>query len=316
MTRIVTITFNPAIDRVYLANRLRLADNAVLEPLAIRPGGKGINVSRSLARLGVPSTAVAPVASDHIDSFRTEFRDRCDLLVSDALVVSPTPTRHTLTLLDHVGHTETHLREPGHALPAEVFAQIETQVLALAGPDSLIAFSGSLPPGLDPHAVSALVGRCAATRATVFVDSSGPFLHTCAARPDMTIKVNQHELASVARTRVDEPDHAAIAVRAALASRTGLITLGARGCVLVTPEAAWHAVSPQTSENPFCTVGCGDAALAGFLASLSTQGDPRHALASACAAGASAAFSREPGTLNRDEYLRVLPQTRVSEVRL
>lgn len=316
MPRIVTVTLNPAIDRVYLAPKLRVSDTALLEPIAIRPGGKGINASRSLARLNIPSTAVAPVAFDQLDNFRAEFRDNCRALVGDALVPCPAPLRHTLTLLDHVDHTETHLREPGQPLPLDTLAELETQVIRLAGPDALIAFCGSLPPGVDALDMTRFVDRCAQTGSQIVVDSSGSFLQKCARLEPITLKINQHELASIAREHVRVPPDVVRAARATARSRRTLATLGPDGCVLVTPDFAIHAVTPATSGNPYCTVGCGDATLAGLLAALVAGCEPRQALATACAAGTSAALSREPGTIDPALFHSLLPQTRVNEVRL
>lgn len=312
MPRIVTVTLNPAIDRVYLANRVKTGDNALIEPIAIRPGGKGINVSRSLARLAVPSTAVAPVAFDQLDNFRAEFRDRCASLVADALVPCPTPMRHTVTLLDHVDHAETHLREPGFPISLDTLAALESTVRALAGPDAIIAICGSLPPGLDAGDVARTVRTWADTGALLGIDASREFLFRCARIESAILKINHHELGILMGRAVNTPTDILRAGRELPHLKALFTTLGPAGCVLVTPDLALHVEPPPTSANPYCTIGCGDAAFAGLLAALAKGSDLPSALASACSAGTSAAFSREPGTINPHS----LPPVTTREVRL
>ncbi len=314
MPRIVTLTLNPAIDRVYLADRVKTADNALIEPIAIRPGGKGINVSRSLARLNVQSTAVAPVAFDQLDNFRAEFRDACRGLVADALLPSTAPTRHTITLLDHIDRTQTHLREPGHPIPLDTLADLEACVRRLANPDTRIAFCGSLPPALMASDISALVRACAESGAQVIVDSSGAFLDACARNPSVWLKINQRELASIVGFPINVPTDVVRAARGTRALPGILCTLAEQGCVLATPSLALHAMPPPASENPYCTVGCGDATLAGLLAANAPLDSPQ-ALTSACAAGTSAAFSREPGTVDPALYAQLLHSVVLREVR-
>lgn len=315
MPRIVTVTLNPAIDRVYRAPGLHTGDTALLEPLAIRPGGKGLNVSRSLARLNIPSICIAPVAHTELDNFRAEFSNVCAGLVADALVPTTPPMRHTITLLDPEAPSVTHLREPGHPLQEETLAEIESRLVALANPDTIIAFCGSLPPSALTTRIAAKVRALAATGAILSIDASSTFLRECASIPGIILKVNQHEWGAMAGVPIHTPADVVRAARAHPHLRACVITLGSEGVVLSTPDLALHAQTPvPASENPFCTVGCGDAAHAGFLAAL-PHALP-DALRSASAAGTSAAFSREPGTIFQPSYTANLHSTLLREVRL
>ncbi len=315
MPRIVTVTLNPAIDRVYRAPNLQLGDTALLEPLAIRPGGKGLNVSRSLARLNIPSICVAPVPHTDINTFRSELADACAGLVADALVPTSAPMRHTITLLDPQTPTVTHLREPGHPLPEQALAEISARLLALANPDTIIAFCGSISPATQSRDIAAIVRTLAGTGAVLSIDASSTFLRDCASIPGIILKINQHELGAMAGVPIHTPTDAVRAAHAHPHLRASVVTLGSEGIVLSTPDLALLAQTPvPASENPFCTVGCGDAAHAGFLAAL-PQGLPQ-ALRSASAAGTSAAFSREPGTLSQPSYNANLHSALLHEVRL
>ena len=61
---ITTLTLNPALDKTAIVENITLgALNRVLETMQ-SPGGKGINVSKGLARLGNTTRALGIIAGD------------------------------------------------------------------------------------------------------------------------------------------------------------------------------------------------------------------------------------------------------------
>lgn len=295
---IVTVTPNPSIDRA-----VTLA--APLEPGAVQravseqrdAGGKGINVSRALSGAGVPTIAIVPAALH--DPFLA-------LVAATGIIAEPVPisgvVRTNITLTDPDGET-TKINLPGSPFTAEVVAALRDRVVAASEGARWLVLAGSLPPGAGDDL---LVDLVAAVRAAhpgnpprIAVDTSGSPLKAViqGARPDL-IKPNGEELAELlGEDPGDDPDDPQVAggrarrVVPRLAA-AALVTLGARGALLVDADGVLFAPSPKVDVQS--TVGAGDSSLAGYLIAEASGADRASRLARAVAYGAAAASL--PGT--------------------
>lgn len=299
---ILTVTANPSIDRALrLAGALERGAVQPVEAAGDEAGGKGANVAKALAAAGVRTVAVLP--ADAGDPYLA-------LLHETGVMASTTPAgravRVNLTVTEPDG-TTTKLNEPG-ALDEAGMDALRLAVVERAPGASWVVLSGSLPAGADPGWYAELLPRLAAAGARAAVDTSGAplaaVLDAVSPRsPIGLLKPNAEELhAALVETGIDpacpdgetlESDAIAAAAAAARlrAARPGLgavlLTLGARGAVLVDDDGAWTAAPPPTIARS--TVGAGDSALAGWLIAEQAGGDSRARLATAVAYGSAAA---------------------------
>ncbi|HEX9236874.1 MAG TPA: PfkB family carbohydrate kinase, partial [Actinomycetota bacterium] len=185
----------------------------------------------------------------------------------------------------------TKLNAPGPRLqPDEVEALVAATVQAADGAE-WVALCGTLPPGAPDDLYATLVAELHATGVRVAVDASGAALaRAIVAGPDL-IKPNAEELAEAVGRPIETLDDVLGGARELLDRRVGhvLVSLGGEGAVSVADDIAVRAWTEPVV--PRSTVGAGDAALAGFLAS---NGDDAEALRSAVAWGLAAV--RLPGT--------------------
>ena len=292
---IVTVTPSPSLDRT--VEIPALTRGAVLRAGSSRvdPGGKGVNVSRVVARFGRPTVAVMPGASD----------DLAVLLRRVGVTPVTTPatgaTRVNTALVEPDG-TTTKVNEPGvHLAPADVAALLDAvgRVAAdPADPASWVVTAGSIPPGAPVDLHAHVVRRARAAGAAVAVDTSGPALAAAvAAGPDL-VKPNVAELAELVGHPL--PRLADVLAAAEELRRGGiatvLVSMGAAGAVAVTAEGLWHAAGGRVPAVR-STVGAGDSMLAGYLLARTAPGGPaapRDALVHAVACGAAAVAL--PGT--------------------
>lgn len=295
---IVTVTPNPSLDRT--VEVVELTRGAVLRAEASRvdPGGKGVNVSRVLARFGHPTLAVMPGGSGELAA---------QLRTAGVWPVS-TPARGVTrvnTALVEADGTTTKVNEPGLQLADDEVAALVDTVAAHAAAAAWVVTAGSVPPG-TPHDLHARIVTAArrvgapGTAPRVAVDTSGPALAAAvAAGPDL-VKPNLAELAEL----VGHPlPRLADVLAAARDLRSGgidtvLVSLGAAGAVVVAPEGCWHSASVPV-DTVRSTVGAGDSTLAGYLLARTAPwptrpASPGDALVHAVACGAAAV--RLPGT--------------------
>lgn len=288
---IVTVTPNPSVDRTFELEHLARGEVNRATSVHEHPGGKGINVSRALARHGVPTVAVLPVGG----ASGTRLVQALGAL-GVAVVAVPVAgeTRTNVTLVEADG-TTTKINATGPSLSeAEVAALLDGVERILAGgAASAVVVAGSLPAGATDDLYPRLAALVAARGLPLVVDTSGPALRRAVAAGGIALlKPNDDELAELVGrqvTTVGEVVAAAREVSAAGHVRELLVSLGSHGALLVTPDDLWWAGGPPVV--PVSTVGAGDTALAGYLAA---SGTPDARLRSAVAWGRAAVLS--PGS--------------------
>jgi 1-phosphofructokinase len=259
---ITTVTPNPSIDVTFDVPALLRGEVHRATARRSEPSGKGVNVSRALTSNRVASTAVLPLGGP-------EGAELSALLAADAVPFVAVPISGSVRM--NVSVTEpdgvaTKINERGPELSAgEVAALLQAAATSAAGSAWLLG-SGSLPPGAGVDFYAEL-GRLARRRGALFaLDTSGPALvEGLAARPAV-VKPNLDELSDVTGTPIQTVRDATSGARRLIAAGAGsvLVSGGAEGALLVTPDTVSHACSAV--ETPRSTVGAGDALLAGFLA--------------------------------------------------
>ncbi|MET0812522.1 MAG: 1-phosphofructokinase [Microbacterium sp.] len=289
---IVTLTANPALDRA-------IQLDAPLQPGEVQAavgeredaGGKGINVARAVAAAGQPTIAVLPLADD--DPFDVALRAAG---VPARRVPVAGRARANLTITDPAG-TTTKLNLPGAPLAADEAAALVAAVVEASAGARWLALAGSLPPGVGDDfyvtVIRAVRAAHGASAPLVAVDTSGAALRAVVdgAEPDL-IKPNDEELAELAGGALGEHDLPDAVLEIArtivpVRARAALVTLGARGAILVTAGGAWSGSAPRI--RVASTVGAGDSSLAGYLLAESEGADPQERLRRAIRYGAAAA---------------------------
>ena len=306
---IVTVTLNTSTDRTIEVPRFTVGGHLKGRLVRLQPAGKGVNVSRGLAALGVPSTATGLVGRREAGLFRESF---AGTPTSVELVPVEGTTRSNTTILDPARGTDTHVREAGfEVLPREI-ERLRARLRELASPDALFVFCGSLPPGVRHGDLASLLAACNDAGARVAADLNGPQLGLAVDAAPRLIKPNVAELAELLNASLGDGGESAL-VRAArgLCDRvdTVLLTRGRLGALAVTADVALAAsVEVGEARN---TVGCGDAALAGYLAGLWRGASPEQCLAQAVACGGASALSEAAGEVEPGLVAQLLARTTV-----
>ena len=107
---IYTVTLNPALDKTVEIPNLALDTVNRITKMRTDPGGKGINVSKVIAKLGGTSKAIGILAGNSGKAIQ-------DALDSEGLAHNfrfvPGETRTNLKVIDPENHTNTDINEPG-----------------------------------------------------------------------------------------------------------------------------------------------------------------------------------------------------------
>jgi len=287
MKPILTLTLNPAMDiacataEVVPQHKLRTHGDRT------DPGGGGVNVARVLHELGAPTRAIVlsgGVFGRHLES----------LIAAEGVDVVPVPiagtTRISMTVHDERAGQEYRFVGEGPVIQPD---EIEACRATLAAQDAdWLVISGSLPRGVAPEALAALVRDAHAAGRHVVLDTSGLALRAAIGQGLALIKPSLREFEElVGRPLPDAAaqDEAALRlVREGAAARIA-VSLSAAGALLATAEGVVRR--PAIPVRAVGTVGAGDSFLAAMVLALARGAAPADALAWGLAAGAAAVMA-------------------------
>lgn len=265
---IYTVTLNPALDKTVEIPGMALDTVNRITAMRTDPGGKGINVSKVIAKLGGTSVALALLGGGTgraIADALEEMGLRCELQFVEG------ETRTNLKVVDPVNHTNTDLNEPGISVTPAVLDGLLDRLIGLLQPGDLVVLSGSLPKGAPGDTYYTWVARCKEAGAKVFLDADGALLaEGLRAAPDL-VKPNQDELSRLVGHPLETVEALADAAGALLADgvQKVVVSMGGKGALYVTRDTVLYAEGLKVPVGS--TVGAGDSVVAA-LAVAETQG--------------------------------------------
>ncbi|MCF2669710.1 1-phosphofructokinase [Butyricicoccus pullicaecorum] len=265
---IYTVTLNPALDKTVEIPGMALDTVNRITAMRTDPGGKGINVSKVIAKLGGTSVALALLGGGTgraIADALEEMGLRCELQFVEG------ETRTNLKVVDPVNHTNTDLNEPGISVTPAVLDGLLDRLIGLLQPGDLVVLSGSLPKGAPGDTYYTWVARCKEAGAKVFLDADGTLLaEGLRAAPDL-VKPNQDELSRLVGHPLETVEALAGAAGALLADgvQKVVVSMGGKGALYVTRDTVLYAEGLKVPVGS--TVGAGDSVVAA-LAVAETQG--------------------------------------------
>jgi len=293
---ICTVTLNPSLDRTLHLPALRPGTIHRARLVRTDLGGKGVNVSRALRALGIPSRIVAFAGGWTGRVLRDGLRAEGYRL---AFVEVDGGIRQNITLFDEAGGEYTKINEQGQAVNSGQIARLEKLISRLACRGDLWTFSGSLPPGAPADLYARLVGLVQARGGRAFLDTSGEALREGQAARPYALKVNTEEAGALLGREVQDENETAAAAMQLLEKgpRLVMLTRGARGAILATDGQLVNAIPPAIpAASP---VGAGDAALAGLLWAVQEGCDPTAIARRAVACGTATAMQTGTGMGDR-----------------
>lgn len=307
---ITTVTLNAAIDKTYFLPTFPLGKVSRVQRFRAAPGGKGINVAKVVAQLGVPVTATGFVGGFNGEMIK-QLLDRMG--IGHDFVSVQGESRVCLNILDEENGISTELLEPGPTVDPQALAQMEEKIREHAAKSRIVCFSGSLPAGVPKDFYVKLVSIAKEAGAYVILDASGDALRFgLEAGPDM-IKPNEEEVEGLLGIRVQDEAALQKAVETLL-QKYGMdrisVSLGGAGSMVASQAGTFRVETPKV--DVVNTVGCGDSYVAGMAVSLATGLSLEEGLALASAAGTSNAMTDEAGLIEPEEVERLRGQVRIT----
>jgi 1-phosphofructokinase family hexose kinase len=282
---IVTVTLNPALDEAVALAAMELGGTNRVRLDAFDPGGKGINASRVIHRLGRQTLALGFVGG-YTGELLHEFLEREG--VPHAFDGVDGLTRVNVMIYETACSRRTRMYLPGPQVAQERLEEIRKR-LAAVEPGGLVVLAGSLPPGLPPATYRDLVRWLRDRDVRTIVDASGEALAAAFDAEPLLVKPNLEEAETLLGRTLRGDDQLLAAARALCerGAQHAVISLGESGAIAVGPGGAWKAVPPRVTARS--TVGSGDSMVAGLAIGFAEGGSLEEGLRWGSAAGAATA---------------------------
>lgn len=285
MSKIVTLTVNPTIDKSSSVDTVASEIKLRCESPRFDPGGGGINVSRAVKKLGGESTAIFTSGGGSGQMLNQLLE--AEHITTKQILISGL-TRENLTVYEKTTGLQFRFGMPGPEITewqACIDATLETEA------DYIVA-SGSLAPGMPENFYKILADRVKETDSKLIVDTSGKALEACASVGVFLLKPNLHELEILSGKKFQSEDHMLIIAREMIAdgmAEVFVISMGASGAMMITADKAVKMRPPVVPIQS--KVGAGDSMVGGIVWSLANGDDLTTAVRYGISAGSAAVMT-------------------------
>ena len=308
---IATVTVNPALDKTVYVSRLTPNDTNRVINDEVDAGGKGINCSRMLKRLGEDTLAITFLGGSPGEYIKMVVeREGVPLNI----VETAKPTRTCIAVEESKNVPPTTLNEVGGPVDHKEFVELLERVKNLSRECEYVVFGGSVPAGINDDVYKVLIEIAAAGGAKTVLDSDGTALAMgIKARPFM-IKPNRAELERLLGVNMESKGDVARAAMAVADKGIELVvvSLGKQGAIACYDGMIYSAVAPTV--KTISTIGSGDSMIAGMVSALKSGSDIEEALRLGCAAGAATAMSGGSDIGAKEDIDRLVSQVEITTI--
>lgn len=257
---ICTVTLNPALDKTVEIPSLTIDSVNRITTMRTDPGGKGINVSKVISKLGGKSIATGVLGGGTGRSIQSALEA---MGLETSFLFAEGETRTNLKIIDPVCHTNTDINEPGIIVSEEILNGLLHDVIAIVSAGDIVVLSGSLPKGAPKDTYKTWVNACKEAGAKVILDADGDLLAAGIEASPYLIKPNNHELSKLMGQTLETPQELEKAARG-LMEKYGIakivVSMGGDGALYVTDEETIYAEGLKVPVGS--TVGAGDSVVA------------------------------------------------------
>ncbi len=308
---IYTLTVNPCVD--YHMNLehtgLQVGEINRSEGEEAYPGGKGLNVSVVLSRLGVENVAWGFGAGRIGKLVKRLAKDQgCNV---DFLWLPEGESRINIKV---DARTETAINGRGPEITVEAMAELLVRSSNLTGEDILV-LSGFSQTG-SGSLYRQVCEEASKAGASLVVDTEGKALSDTFSFHPFLIKPNGDELLDLF-SETDRSEVTYIRLMGLCQDagvRNVLLSLGKDGALLLCEDQRLYRARVEDEKKVVSTVGAGDSMVAGYLGGLlAGGGDPEEALRIACAAGN--ANSHQKYLATKEDIWAAIPRIHTDRIR-
>lgn len=305
-----TVTLNPALDEAITLDSLVRGSVNRCAFAGLDPGGKGINASRVIHRLGRPTMAFG-FTGGVSGGFLASALDAEG--VPHAFDSVAGFTRVNIMLYEVASAERTRLYLPGPAVAEDDYLRLLSR-LDVVAPHDIVVLGGSVPPGLPVSTPARLAEWLHERDARCIIDTSGEALALALAQRPLLVKPNVEEAQEMlGRTLHTEDDiiEAARELRE-LGAQYAVISRGDLGAIGAGPDGIYTVL--PASMHLSSAVGAGDSMTAGMAIAFNEGMTFEAALRLGSACGTATSMTSGTKLCEADAVYRLLDNVRIEHL--
>lgn len=312
MSKVLTITLNPAIDVRYNIENFRLGNVNRTKAIEKNAGGKGINVSRIINLLGGDILATGIVGGLTGKLFLKKLNENS---VKNDFLETEYETRTCIAIIDKNIDGITEILESGKGDMDICNLFIKKYIEILENEKIKVTCgSGSLLKGIDPLVYNTLIEEGNKRGIKFILDTSGNTLIKGIEAKPFLIKPNQEELEDILGRKLNSIKEIVEASKELMIRgvENVMVTLGGAGALLITPKKVYRGTFPKVEIKN--TVGSGDSTIGGFAYAYSQGEELVECFRLGIACGTTNAMLDSTGIIDLDILKNILPQIKIEEL--
>lgn len=296
--KILTITFNPTVDKSSTVDSIKPEKKLRCTQPVYEPGGGGINVSRGLERLGIPSIAFF-TSGGRTGELLEKLLEKENIEILSHKVSGE--TRENFTVVDTSNNEQYRFGMPGEDVSEKECNALHDAILSISPFPEIIVISGSLPEGMHPSHLSKLIKQLKEKHAKIIIDTSGDALTEALKEGVYMVKPNLGELSRLSGKEELDNESADEAARQLInegKAEIVAVSMGPQGAYLVTKDEFIHVPAPSVKK--LSTVGAGDSMVAGMVSIIAKGGNLTEMARMGVACGSAATMSKGTGLFTKE----------------
>jgi 1-phosphofructokinase family hexose kinase len=307
---ILTLTVNPALDRIVTVDRLVFEDRAYILSTNFAAGGRGINAARVLKSFGAKTMAITTSGGEGGRRFE-------DKLSEDGFAVElvkiKSHIRTNLTISDRQG-LSVKLNELGPPLSDAELNRIRKAVEKQLPAATWLMLCGSLPPGVPSDFYAKLIAQAEKHNVHTLLDTDGEPLQPGVEAGPSVVTPNQSEAERLLGRALITRSHSIEAVQRikAMGAKQVLLSLGSRGVIAASDNGVIEVAPPRI--DAVCPIGAGDAMGAAFVWAMAHDNTFEESVRWGVAAGTASAKLPGIQLASFEETQDIFPMTQVTRL--
>lgn len=306
---ILTITFNPAIDKTIKVSGLKVDGVNRVDYSRSDAGGKGINVSKTIRELKGESIALGFIGGkngDMIQGYLNEAGIRNDFVRVSG------ETRMNTKIVDTVNNTFTDINESGPAITADKVEALKSKIGSYLKENDILILSGSVSAGVEETIYKEIIELANSAKAKVILDAERKlFLEGIKAGPFM-VKPNIDELETAFNKKIEGEKDLIETAKELLqfGIRYVVVSLGGEGSVVVSSDKVIKAKGMRVEVKS--TVGAGDSMVGALAVALERGYDIENALKFAAATSTATVMTEGSQTGKLQDIQKIIDKIEIS----
>lgn len=264
---VITLTMNPAVDHTIQVQQVVLGQTNHVQTAHIGSGGKGLNVSLALAKMGIPSLALGVIGGAAGELIQ-------EVMDAHGVATQFTPladqrNRVNIKIVDLAARQTTEFNESGPTISPGELAGVWESITHSLQLGTYLVCAGSLPPGAPHNFYGQVIAKGKEYGVRVVLDASGRAFKEALPSGPFLIKPNKKEAEEWVGQSLDSKKalQEAVLNMASYGPEMIILSLGEQGAIFYRQgkEMLWaKAIQCEVRS----TTGCGDSMVASALAGL------------------------------------------------